>query len=186
MNSVMPWHVRKVPHKPTNTTNLPAVSKNSLNPWVVFVVGDRGALPHSSALSLPVLGDSRSSRQRPLFETPSSSVLGRMLQSISQGKVPVDATISIIMRAIMAASGTRVLVHGFPQDLEQAQTYEHAVGKCQAVMYVKCSRRLMQKRLLGSGNQSGSLSEIDNANASTSRKRILDFEMIEPVLTYFR
>ena len=122
-------------------------------------------------------------------EIASSSVLGRrMLQSISQGKVPVDATISIIMRAIMAASGTRVLVHGFPQDLEQAQTYEHAVGKCQAVMYVKCSRRLMQKRLLGSGNQSGSLSEIDNTlTLQQARKRILDFEdTVEPVLTYFQ
>jgi adenylate kinase family enzyme len=183
--------LRKVPRKPTATTALPAVSKNSLNPWVVFVMGGPGSSAPQLCAELARLRGFTFIEAETIIreEIASSSMLGRrMLQSISQGRVPVDATISIIMRAIMAASGTRVLVHGFPQDLEQAQTYEHAVGKCQAVMYVKCSRRLMQKRLLGAGNQGGGTSEIDHTlTLQQARKRILDFEdTVEPVLTYFQ
>ena len=147
--------LRKVPRKPSNLDVPKTVAPNKLNPWVVFVMGGPGSSASALCAELARLRGFTYIEAQAIIreEIASESMLGRrMLQSISQGRVPIDATISIIMRAIMAASGTRVLVHGFPQDLEQAQTYEHAVGKCQAVLYVKCSRRLMQKRLLGTGS----------------------------------
>ena len=184
--------LRKVPRKPSNINGPAPVSKNTVNPWVVFVMGGPGSSAPSLCAELARLRGFTYIEAQTIIreEIASESILGkRILQSISQGRVPIDATISVIMRAIMAASGTRVLVHGFPQDLEQAQTYEHAVGKCQAVLYVKCSRRLMQKRLLGAGGY-GSVGggEMDQTlTLQQARKRILDFEdTVEPVLTYFQ
>ena len=184
--------LRKVPRKPSNLDVPKTVAPNKLNPWVVFVMGGPGSSASALCAELARLRGFTYIEAQAIIreEIASESMLGRrMLQSISQGRVPIDATISIIMRAIMAASGTRVLVHGFPQDLEQAQTYEHAVGKCQAVLYVKCSRRLMQKRLLGTGSYGDfGNGEMDQTlTLQQARKRILDFEdTVEPVLTYFQ
>ena len=183
--------LRKVPRKASDASKtVQPVAKNALNPWVVFVMGGPGSNAATLCAELARLRGFTYINAEDIIrqEIASSSALGRrMLQSISQGRVPVDATISIIMRAIMAASGTRVLVHGFPQDLEQAQTYEHAVGKCQAVLYVKCSRRLMQKRLLGAGGNFGNTEVDQTLSLQQVRKRILDYEdTVEPVLTYFQ
>ena len=70
------------------------------------------------------------------------------------------------------------------QDIEQAQTFEEAIGEVQAVLYIKCSRREMQRRILEAAERGAGRDSV--ANVREARRRISEFEdKINEVLTYF-
>ena len=94
--------LRKVPRKPSNLDVPKTVAPNKLNPWVVFVMGGPGSSASALCAELARLRGFTYIEAQAIIreEIASESMLGRrMLQSISQGRVPIDATISIIMRA---------------------------------------------------------------------------------------
>ena len=157
-------------------------------PWVAFVVGGPGSSASKICAEMArTYGFTYVSAETAIRdEVASGSSCGKeIIHAISQGRVPVDSTIEVIMRNILKASGTRVLVEGFPQDINQAQGFEEAIGAVQCVIYVKCSRREMQRRILeAAGKDTGDIDAV--ATVRDARRRISEFEdKITEVLTYY-
>ena len=157
-------------------------------PWVSFVIGGPGSSAGKVCAEMArTYGFTYVSAEKAIREEVSSgSTCGKeIIHAISQGRVPVDSTIEVIMRNILKASGTRVLVEGFPQDINQAQGFEEAIGVVQCVIYIKCSRREMQRRILeAAGKDTGDIDAV--ATVRDARRRITEFEdKITEVLTYY-
>ena len=169
-----------------NEDNLAQITAKA--PWVAFIVGGPGSSAHKICAEMARMhGYTHLSAEQALRnEVSSGSSTGKeIIHAISQGRVPVDSMIEVIMRNILKSSGTRVLVEGFPQDIEQAQGFEEAIGAVQGVVYVKCSRREMQRRILeAAGKDAGDIDSV--ATVRDARRQISEFEdKIAEVLTYY-
>jgi UMP-CMP kinase len=168
---------------PSSTTQITAKA-----PWVAFIIGGPGSSAHKICAEMARMhGYTHLSAEKAIRdEVASGSSCGKeIIHAISQGRVPVDSTIEVIMRNILKSSGTRVLVEGFPQDIEQAQGFEEAIGAVQGVVYVKCSRREMQRRILeAAGKDAGDIDSVSTVR--DARRQISEFEdKIAEVLTYY-
>lgn len=179
---------RSSPGSPIDMTEDNMAQITTRAPWVAFIVGGPGSSAHKICEEMARMhGYTHLSAERTIRnEVASGSSCGKnIIHAISQGRVPVDSMIEVIMRNILKASGTRVLVEGFPQDIEQAQGFEEAIGAVQGVVYVKCSRREMQRRILeAAGKDAGDVDSV--ATVRDARKQISEFEdKIAEVLTYY-
>jgi len=177
-------------NNPINMDNDPSSTAQIISkaPWVAFVIGGPGSSAHKICAEMARMhGYTHLSAEKAIRdEVASGSSCGKgIIHAISQGRVPVDLTIEVIMRNILKSSGTRVLVEGFPQDIEQAQGFEEAIGAVQGVVYVKCSRREMQRRILeAAGKDSGDIDSV--ATVRDARRQISEFEdKVAEVLTYY-
>ena len=159
------------------------------SPWVVFVIGGPGSSASqlcsemARAYGFVHLNTAEAIRK----EIASGSKCGNdIIHAISQGRVPIDSTIEVIMKAIMNSIGSRILVDGFPQDIEQAQSFEESIGAVQCVIYIKCSRREMQRRLLAANDEARKVRDASLVSVHDVRKSITEFEdNIDPVLTFY-
>ena len=119
-------------------------------PWVVFVIGGPGSSASKICTEMErTYGFTYVSAEKAIREeVASGSSCGKeIIHAISQGRVPVDATIEVIMRNILKASGTRHWSRLSTRH-QPGPGFREAIGSVQCVIYVKCSRREMQRRIL--------------------------------------
>ncbi|KAJ4488272.1 UMP-CMP kinase [Lentinula aciculospora] len=109
------------------------------------------------------------------------SEYGQLIQTcIKEGSiVPMEVTVKLLENAMKVAlqeqrSGDgwtdgqgRFLIDGFPRKLDQAEKFEHDVGKATAVLFFSTTEEVMLERLLERGKTSGR--EDDNVESIKKR-----------------
>jgi adenylate kinase len=83
-------------------------------------------------------------------------------QYIADGKiVPVDITLDLLRRAMLASRSRRFLIDGFPRELQQTLDFEKTVGQPAFVLFFNCPEETMRERLLERGKTSGRSDDND-------------------------
>ncbi|KAF9070309.1 UMP-CMP kinase [Rhodocollybia butyracea] len=125
------------------------------------------------------------------------SEYGQLIQTcIKEGKiVPMEVTVKLLENAMKAAladqqrSGTgwtngqgRFLIDGFPRKMDQAEMFEHDVGKAAAVLYFVTTEEIMLRRILERGKTSGR----EDDNVESLKKRFNTYkEQTMPVIEHY-
>eukprot|EP00899_Mesostigma_viride_P017523 jgi/Mesvir1/25772/Mv01945-RA.5 len=106
-------------------------------------------------------------------EVASGSETGVMCATLmKEGKlVPMDVTIQLLRKAMLASPKRKFLIDGFPRALDQADEFEKKVAHCQFVLFFDCPLETMQQRLLKRGETSGRADD----NLETIKKRFDTF-----------
>lgn len=111
--------------------------------------------------------------------TPEGNEVAEMIRN---GQiVPSEVTVGLLRSAMEASGKPRVLIDGFPRNLENRDAFERVMGfDCVMVLFFDCPEEVMQRRLL-SRNQG----RVDD-NLETIKKRFKVYEQQSmPVIEYY-
>jgi len=114
----------------------------------------------------------------------SGSDLGELIQNyIKEGKiVPSEITVALLLKAMIESDSNRILIDGFPREMDQAIKFEEEVVESTFVLYFNCTEEVMLERLLKRGETSG---RVDD-NIDSIRKRFQTFlELSYPVVEHY-
>ncbi|KAJ4501700.1 UMP-CMP kinase [Lentinula lateritia] len=124
------------------------------------------------------------------------SEYGQLIQTcIKEGSiVPMEVTVKLLENAMTATlaerrSGEgwtdgrgRFLIDGFPRKMDQAEKFEHDVGKATAVLFFSTTQEVMLDRLLERGKTSGR----EDDNVESIKKRFNTYkEQTMPVIEHY-
>ncbi|KAJ3788790.1 UMP-CMP kinase [Lentinula aff. detonsa] len=124
------------------------------------------------------------------------SEYGQLIQTcIKEGTiVPMEVTVKLLEKAMTAtleehksgdgwADGRgRFLIDGFPRKMDQAEMFEHDVGKATAVLFFTTTQEVMLERLLERGKTSGR----EDDNVESIKKRFNTYkEQTMPVIKHY-
>lgn len=91
---------------------------------------------------------------------------------------PTDLTISIIIKNLKIVKGHKILLDGFPRNLEQALEFEKQYGLLKNIIYLECPADEMLKRLLYRMSITPAEERRPDDDEQVMRKRIEDFYSI--------
>ncbi|KAJ3922160.1 UMP-CMP kinase [Lentinula edodes] len=124
------------------------------------------------------------------------SEYGQLIQTcIKEGSiVPMEVTVKLLENAMTATlaerrSGEgwtdgrgRFLIDGFPRKMDQAEKFEHDVGKATAILFFSTTQEVMLDRLLERGKTSGR----EDDNVESIKKRFNTYkEQTMPVIEHY-
>jgi len=141
----------------------------ALAPTIVFVLGGPGSgkgtqcarIRHEFGFTHLSAGDLLRA------EVARNSADGAMIRRmISQGQiVPVDVTLGLLKRAMLASGNSRFLIDGYPRAMDQVAPFEEQVGAASFVLFFDASEAAMRARMAGRGRAD------DNEDAIAKRLR---------------
>ena len=110
-----------------------------------------------------------------------SAIGGRIDATLRAGQlVPAEIIVTLLRKAMeQAPLANGFLIDGFPRRLDQAEIFEREVTCCKFVLYLECSEKTLERRLLKRGQSSGRSDD----NPDTILKRFRTFtEQSFPVI----
>ena len=173
---------------PSTIVNMIASSENNL-PKVFFVLGGPGAgkgtqcTKLSSEYGLLHLSAGELLRE----ERNSGSSQGELIESIiKEGKiVPSSITVALIEKAIKNSKANRILVDGFPRNMENLNTWNDLMKgrmETKSCIFIDCPESELERRIL----QRGLMSGRSDDTKETARKRFATYkESTLPVVEHF-
>jgi len=95
-------------------------------------------------------------------EVASGSALGKWADSLmKEGKlVPNQVSITLLKRAMLAASNPMMLIDGFPRSVDQIGIFEKSICKCHAVIFFDVPEDVAHYRILKSGIDSETFHKV--------------------------
>lgn len=158
-------------------------------PQVIFVLGGPGAgkgtqctklVEHFGFVHLSAGDCLRTARD-------SGSADGQLINEyIREGRiVPVDITVKLLKEAMEASGSKKVLVDGFPRNLDNLEGWDRVMGSAADVRFVlffDCPEEVMVTRLMERGKTSG---RVDD-NLESIRKRLRTYmDSTMPIVNEF-
>lgn len=113
---------------------------------------------------------------------------GRLIDSyLKEGKiVPVEVSLSLLRKAIVDMKWNRYLIDGFPRNWDNLEGWNSTmtdVCNVEAVLFIECNEKELQKRILSRGESSGR----DDDNLVSLKKRFATFKKETlPVVEHFK
>lgn len=175
---------------PSTTVHMAASSSsgNSL-PKVFFVLGGPGAGKGTQCTKLSseygLLHISAGELLRE--ERNSGSSQGELIESIiKEGNiVPSSITVALIEKAIKNSKASRILVDGFPRNLENLDTWNDMMKdqmETKSCIFIECPETELERRILLRGQSSGRSDD----NMESARKRFSTYKQSTlPVVEHF-
>lgn len=159
-------------------TSNPDLGKKLLGSFrVIFVTGGpasgKGTICSQLIKQTPVLAKHVSSGDLLRDEVKSGSSLGNKIAQIMAAGQLCDGSlvIALLEKALRGASGSTILLDGFPRSIENAQSFYELFGTGECMLYFDCPDSEMKRRILERGRTSG---RVDD-NEETASKRIDTF-----------
>ncbi|KAG5182626.1 adenylate kinase-domain-containing protein [Tribonema minus] len=161
-----------------------------LKPNVVFVLGGPGSGKGTQCERLSrELGYVHLSAGELLRQArESGSEEGALLDEyLREGRiVPVELSLGLLRKAMIASGGTRFLIDGFPRNQDNLDGWERIMGKeadVTCVLFLECPESVLEARLLHRGLSSGRSDD----NLESARKRFRTYvETTLPVVEHFQ
>ena len=117
-------------------------------------------------------------------EVKSGSALGKELDAVMQAGalVSTDHVMRLLVAAMDRSGASKFLIDGYPRAIDQAFSFEKAVGKPTMVLAFDASEAVLEERLVNRGKTSGRADD----NVEAIRKRFATFKaQSEPVIDFY-
>eukprot|EP01029_Cantina_marsupialis_P030038 TRINITY_DN791_c0_g2_i2.p1 TRINITY_DN791_c0_g2~~TRINITY_DN791_c0_g2_i2.p1 ORF type:complete len:793 (+),score=349.14 TRINITY_DN791_c0_g2_i2:187-2565(+) len=141
-------------------------AKCLITPEIIFVLGGPGSGKGTQCARLGALGYTHLSagdllRGEVARGSPQGNYINKL---IAEGAiVPVEITLELLKKAMLASGSHKFLIDGFPRALDQAAAFEAQVGPCKGVLFYDVADEELTRRLLSRGKDSGRVDDNEDA-----------------------